>query len=243
MKTFALKARLPAAQGALKFWGVLSLAVLAGSAAVAQAPAGGAPLSINTAFVKLFGTAGAFTAKVEARAFDQSEKETVRMPMDFALLEGKVRIEINVAQVQAKNLPASAVAKLKQAGMDHVISVFRPDKGTTYVLYPGTQSYLSMPLSKGEGETIEKGLTLEKNALGKETIEGHACVKNKVVVKNDQWPVLRAITWNAADLKDFPLQIEIKEKQSTVRMRFTQVRFAKPDAQQFDLPASYSLMK
>jgi len=26
-------------------------------------------------------------------------------------------------------------------------------------------------------------------------------------------------------------------------MRFTQVRFAKPDAQQFDLPASYSLMK
>ena len=37
-------------------------------------------------------------------------------------------------------------------------------------------------------------------------------MKNKVVVKNDKGPVLEAVTWNAADLKDFPLQIEMKEK-------------------------------
>ena len=49
-------------------------------------------------------------------------------------------------------------------------------------------------------------------------------MKNKVVVKNDQGPVLEAVTWNAADLKDFPLQIEMKEKGNTVRMRFTQVQ-------------------
>ena len=54
---------------------------------------------------------------------------------------------------------------------------------------------------------------------------------------------LEAVTWNAADLKDFPLQIEMKEKDNTVRMRFTQVRFVKPDAKQFDLPATYGLMK
>lgn len=240
MKIIGLKARLPVA---LKFCVILSLVVLAGSAAVAQAPAAGAPMSINTAFVKLFGTAGAFTAKAEAQVFDQHQQETVRMPMGFALLDGKVRVEINLAQMQAKDLPASAVAKLKQAGMDHIISLFRPDKKTTYVLYPGTQSYLSLPLSKGEGEAVDNGLTLEKSALGKETIDGHACVKNKVVVRSDQWPVLRAVTWNAADLKDFPVQIELTERQARVRMRFTQVRFTKPDAQQFDPPANYSLMK
>jgi hypothetical protein len=234
MKTLTLKAR---------FLTALSLVLLSGSAAVAQVLSAGGPSGINAAFVKLFGTVGAFTAKVEATVLDQSQTEKVRMPLDFAASEGKVRIEINLAQMQSKDLPADTIAKLKQAGMDRVISLFRPDKKTTYVLYPGTQSYLSMPFSKGEAEAFEKGLKLEKAALGKETLDGHACVKNRVVVKNDQAPVLQAITWNAADLKDFPVQIEMKEKQDTVRMRFTQIRFVKADPQQFNLPAAYSLMK
>ena len=145
--------------------------------------------------------------------------------------------------MQSKDLPASTLPSLKQAGMDRIISVFRPDKKTTYVMYPGVQSYLSIPLAKGEAEASEKGLKLEKTPLGKETIDGHACVKNKVVVKDDKGPVFEAVTWNAADLKDFPLQIEMKEKQNTVRMHFTQVQFVKPDAKQFDLPANYGPMK
>jgi hypothetical protein len=234
MKLFALKARLSV---------TLSLAVVAGSATFAQAPSGGSPTSINTAFVKLFGTVGAFTAKAEAQVFDRSQKETVRMPMDFALLDGKVRLEIDMAQMQAKDLPPNTLAALKQAGMDRVISIFRPDKKTNYVLYPSIQSYSGVPFDKGEAEVSEKSLTLEKTALGKYTIDGHACVQNKVVVKNGQTPVFEAVTWNAADLKDFPLQIEIREKLTTVRMRFNQVRLVKLDAQQFDVPAKYSLVQ
>jgi hypothetical protein len=234
MNIFALKARLPVA---------LSLAVLAASAAVAQAPSGGAPTSINSAFVKLFGTTGPFTAKVEAQVLDPSQKETVRLPMDFALLDGKVRLEIDLARMQGKDLPASTITGLKERGMDRVISVFRPDKKATYVMYPGIQSYATVPVPKAEAEVSEKSLKLEKTALGNETIAGHACVKNKAVVKNGQAPVFEAVTWNAADLKDFPLQIEIRDKRSTVRMLFTQVRFTKPDAKQFDPPANYGPMK
>jgi hypothetical protein len=68
-------------------------------------------------------------------------------------------------------------------------------------------------------------------------------VKNKVTIRNDKGAVLEAITWNAADLKDFPLQIEMKEKGNTVRMHFTQLQFTKPDPQQFDVPPAYGLMK
>ena len=234
MKRFALMARLPTA---------LSLVLLIGAVAVAQVPSAGPPGGINTAFVKLFGSVGPFTAKVETLVLDPSQQEKVRMPMDFTAFEGKVRLEINLAQMQSKDLPAGTIARLKQAGMDRVISLFRPDKKTTYVLYPGTQSYLSMPLAKGEAEAFEKGLKLEKSALGRETIDGHACVKNKVVVKNNQGPVLQAVTWNAADLKDFPVQIQMKEGQDAVRMRFTQIRFVKADPEQFNLPPTYSLMK
>ena len=71
MNILTSKVRLPMA---------LSLLVLAGGAAVAQAPSGGSPTSIITAFVKLFGTAGAFTAKAEARVLDPSPFETGQAP-------------------------------------------------------------------------------------------------------------------------------------------------------------------
>lgn len=234
MKILTLKARIPVA---------LFLVLLSGSAAVAQAPSTGTPTAINTAFVKLFGAVGSFTAKVNTQVLDPYQKEVVRLLMDFATFEGKVRIEINLAQMQSKDLPPSKIAELKESGMERIISLFRPDKKVTYVVYPGIQSYQTIPLAKEDTDAFEKGLKLEKTALGKETLDGHDCVKYKVVVKDTNGPVLQAVTWNAADLKDFPLQIEMKEKINTVRMHFTQLRFTKPDPQQFDVPAAYGLMK
>jgi hypothetical protein len=234
MKILTLKARLPI---------TLFLVLLSGSAAIAQAPSTGTPTAINTAFVKLFGAVGSFTAKVDTQVLDPYQKEVVRLLMDFAAFEGKVRIEINLAQMQSKDLPPSKIAELKESGMERIISLFRPDKKVTYVVYPGIQSYQTIPLAKEDNDAFEKGLKLEKTALGKEALDGHDCVKYKVVVKDTNGPVLQAVTWNAADLKDFPLQIEMKEKINTVRMHFTQLRFTKPDPQQFNVPAAYGLMK
>lgn len=221
----------------------LLVLMLAGSAVVAQAPAGGTPTSVNTAFVKLFGAVGAFTAKVDTQVFDAYQQQKVRLTMDFAVSDGKVRMEISLAQMQSKDLPPSKVAELKESGMQRIISLFRPDKKVTYIVYPGTQSYLSMPLAKEDIEAFEKGLKLEKSPLGKESMDSHDCVKNKVVVSDAKGPVLQAVTWNAADLKDFPLQIEMKEKGNTVRMHFTQLSFTKRDAKEFDVPPAYGLMK
>jgi hypothetical protein len=222
---------------------VLVLFLLLGHAALAQVPLAGSGTGINVAFTKLFGTNSAFTAKVETQVIDPYQQPVVRMPMDFAALNGKVRLDINLAQVQSKDFPAATLAQLKQAGWDRLVSVFRPDKKTNYIIYPGVQSYQEVALVKGEADAFEKGLKLEKNSLGKDTVDGHPCVKNKVIISNGKAPVFEALTWNATDLKDFPLRIEIKEKVNTVRMHFSQVRFVKPDAKQFEIPAGYSRMK
>jgi hypothetical protein len=229
----------------LKTWFLTGLPVVLLSAhpALAQVSGPGAPTGVNAAFVKLFGNLSTFTAKVETRVTDSYQRELVRMPMEFAALDSKVRLEINLAQIQSKDFTPTMLATLKQAGMDRMISVFRPDKKATYLIYPGVQSYQELPIAKGEAEAFEKGLTLEKSPLGKETIDGHACVKNKVTVKGGKGAVLEAVTWNATDLKDFPLQIEMKEKGNTMRMDFTQVLFVKPNAKQFDVPPTYGKMK
>jgi len=193
--------------------------------------------------MKLFGAYPAWTAKVEVQVLDAAQRETVRMPVDWAVLDGKARLEVDMEQMKSKDIPAGTIAGWKQAGMSRVVSVFRPDKKTTYVLYPGVQTYMNLPLAPAEAEALEKGLKVEKTALGKETVDGHACLKTRVVVKGSKGPVLEATVWNATDLKDFPVQVEMKEKKSAVRMRFTQVRFVKTEAGQFDVPAKYSLMK
>jgi len=219
---------------------LLALILAAHHAASAELPTAGSPTGINAAFVMLFGDVAAFSARLDTQVLDKSGNEWLRMPMDFAVLDKKVRMDINLEQSTSRDMPASTITSLKQSGMDRMVSIFRPDKKATFVLYPVTRRYLTLPLAKGETEAMEKGLMLEKTVLGKETIDGHACVKNQVVVKNKQGPVLQATTWNAADLKDLPIQIQTKEKDTTVIMRFRQVQFAKPDLKQFEVPADYT---
>ena len=92
MKILTFKAQFPVA---------LLVVLLSANAAVARAPATGTPTSINTAFVKLFGAVGAFTAKVDTQMLDAYQREAVKLVMDFAASEGKVRIEINLGQMQS----------------------------------------------------------------------------------------------------------------------------------------------
>ena len=217
--------------------------LLGGAAAIAQVPAAGSAMGVDAAFLKLFGAVTTFTARADTQVFDETQKETVRMPIQWAALDSKVRLEVDLEQMTSKDMSPSTLASLKQAGMTRIVSVFRPDKQCTFVIYPGVQSYLSIPLAKGESEALEKALKVERTPAGNETIDGHACVKNKVIVRGEKGAALEAVTWNAADLKDFPVQIEMKAKQSTVRIRFTQVKLVSVDSKQFELPTNYGQMK
>jgi hypothetical protein len=223
---------------------LLALALLlTGAAATAQIPAAGSATGVNAAFMKLFGGTTAFAAHAETQVFDATQKETVRMPIDWTAQDGKVRLDLNLELMSGKDMTPATLAQLKQAGMSRIVSIFRPDKQCTYVIYPGVQSYLNIPLARGESEALQKGFRLTKTPLGKETLDGHPCVKNTVTVTGDKGTVLQATTWNATDLKDFPIQIEMKQKQDTVRIRFSQVRLTRAESKQFDLPTNYGLMK
>jgi hypothetical protein len=220
-----------------------SISLLAGTSGWAQMPTTGSGTGVNAAFVKLIGSVGPFTAKVETRVLDRSQNQLVRMPMDFTFLEGKVRLDMDLSKAESKDFTPAILAKLKQSGMDHFFSIFRPDKKVTYLVYPGVQSYQEMAQSPAETEAAEKGLKVEKTALGKDTLDGHACTKSKVIVKGSKGTLLNAVAWNATDLKDFPILVEMKEDDKTVRMHFTDLRFVKPEAKQFEVPAGYGRMQ
>ncbi len=218
---------------------VLSTILLTALTVRAQMP-GGPPTGMSAALTKLFGDIKAFTAKAEVQVLDDAQKEKVSLPMDFAMLDNNVRVEMDLTQMKNKDMPPGAADSLKQMGMSQIVSLIRPDKKAIYVIYPGQKSVLNMPMSPEDAAAAQKTPSLQKTALGKETVAGHACVKNKVVITDDKGKTLEATTWNAADLKDFPVQIQTKESQNTSIVRFTDVQFTKPDASQFEVPAGYT---
>jgi hypothetical protein len=208
----------------------------------AQLP-GGAPGGINSALTKLFGKVTAFSARAEVQVLDKTETEVINTPMDFALLDKKIRVMVDMANMRNKNMPPGAATALKQMGMSQVTSIIRPDQKLIYIIYPDQQCYLTMPLPDENPDKPEKAPKIDKTVLGKETIDGHPCSKNKVIISDDSGQSVEAITWTASDLKDFPIQIQTSEKENTSIMRFRQIQFEKPDDKMFDPPASYTKYK
>lgn len=212
--------------------------IMASFTAPAQLPGGDGSPGVSTAMLKLFGANTAFTARADVQVVAGGGAEQLRSPMTFAVLDGRLRVEIDMAQIRGKELLPAAVASLKPLGMDRVVSLLRPDKKALFIVYPNAQSYVSLPFSKQE-IAADKNLKVEKTVLARETAAGHPCVKHQVVIKSGTNVVLAATTWNASDLKDFPVQIATREKDMTSIMRFDQIQFIRPDAKQFDPPAGF----
>lgn len=221
---------------------VATLLLFTASACLAQLPTPGSAGTLGTDFAtlsKLFGEHTGFSAKSDVRVYDKSQKETTSVAMNFACLDHKSRVEIDITQMKSKDMPAGAAAAVKQMGMDHLITIVLPEKKARYLIFPGLQSYVNTPLTTEETDAFAKNPKLEKTALGKETLDGHACVKNKVTATDDKGAKTEFTVWNATDLKDFPVQIMTKEKDDTVIIRYKEIKLARPDLKQFDVPADF----
>jgi len=220
--------------------GLLGTLLIASLTLHAQLPGGGSPAGMNAALTKLFGDITACSARAEIRVMDLSLTEKVTVPLNFALLDGSVRMEMDLSQMKNKDMPPGMVDSLKQMGLAQVISIFRPDKKIAYAIYPDQKASLAMPLPKDEADAAAKAPKIEKTPLGKETIDNHPCVKTKVKIVDDQGKTMDATAWYATDLKDFPVQIQTNEKEGTTIILFKQVQLTKPSASLFEPPAGYT---
>ena len=190
---------------------------------------------VNSAMIRLFGENAAFTAQAEVRVLNSNRVVWLQMPGVFAAADTKLRVDVDMNLIRSS---AITPAMIKQLGLDRITSVIRPDKKATYLIYPGKKTFVSLPLSAADAQIA--GQKLEKKPLGNETIDGHACVKNVSTVKTAKGAVLlQATTWNAADLKDFPVQIEIKEGGNISVLHFQNINLTKPNTVLFDVPAGF----
>jgi hypothetical protein len=207
--------------------------------AFAQAPAAGgsgAP-GMNAAMIRFFGSNTNFISKAEVRVVDKNQKETTAMTMGFQMLAGKMRVDINMAEVKSKEMSPEFAATMKQMGMDQMSTIMLPEQKQIITIYPGLKSYAIVPMPKDEADAAAMTYKMEKSRAGKETIDGHACEKNNVTLTDSKGGKQHAIVWNATDLKDFPVQMQIPDEDSTLTMKFKDVKLGRPETSQFEAPA------
>jgi len=184
---------------------------------------------------KLFGNNQAFSANLEIQSTDASSNVIV-MPGKLSFDSGKSRFEINMTDVQSKQIPPGAAAQMKTMGLDQLVMVARADKKVAYLVYPGMQSYVETALSDAAPAGTNGDYKVDTTELGKETVDGHPCVKNKTVVAGKDGDKQEFTVWNATDLKKFPLKIQT----SDTTMLFKNVSFAKPAGSAFESPTGYT---
>ncbi len=205
------------------------------------AQSGGLPggPKLDGAMVKLFGTNATFTATLESQIKKKSDDDLITLPGKMAFDAGKARFEMNLSEAKGLKMPPGAAEQMKAMGFDQLITLSLPDKKSTYLIYPGLQSYVANPQAAAQTGTNDTS-KIETTALGNETVDGRPCVKNKVVVTDDKGAKKEFTVWNATDLKNFPVKIFHAEAEMEVTMVFKDISLAKPDASAFDLPAGYT---
>ncbi len=210
------------------------------TSASAQPGMGGGPgrntPQINAAMAKLFGDNQAFSANIDMSI--KMRNDTMSLPGKIAFDNLKSRFEMNLSDAKGGSFPPGMADQMKSMGMDRMVVISRPDQKSTYMVYPGLRAYAPMPEASTTSTNIDD-FKVEITKLGEETVEGQACVKNKVVVTDEKGKPHESTVWNAKDMKNFPVKIQTVEQGSDVTLVFKNVKLAKPEASQFEPPAGY----
>jgi hypothetical protein len=195
-------------------------------------------LRLGGSMKKLFGDQASFTADLEISTTDET-KDTMVIPGKMAALDGKARMEMDLARMKSARMPAGAAEQMKMIGMDKMVMISRPDKKVSYQVYPGLQAYVENVMQEGDETKPASDYAVQFTEQGKETMAGHPCVKNKAVVtdQKDKEKKFEFMVWNATDLKNFPVKILMQDKGSEVVMAFDNVKFDKPATAQFEPPS------
>jgi hypothetical protein len=216
---------------------VLSSVLLSFILALVQAQPGSMPApSLDGAVAKIFGNNKAYSGTLEFQ-FTDSTGKAMSMQGKIAYLDGNARYDWDMSEMMGKLGPGSA-EKMKQMGMDKMTLIQLTDKGTAYIIYPNMKAYASQPTPKSK--TAATDYKMETTKLGDETIDGHDCVKNKVVVTGPDGAPHEFTAWNATDLKEFPLKLQMTSgKGEPIVLHYTDVKLETPDAALFEPPADF----
>jgi len=216
---------------------LISFIVLPALAQLGRPGMGGPPKGANLSgrLSKLFGDHPGFSATMEIQTAITSD-ENVTYPGKVAFADGNSRFEMDATK--AKGIGVGNVAAQMQAmGMDKMIVISRPDNKLSYMILPGLKAYAEIPLKDSDVVKSQDQFKIESTEVAREKVDDHDCVKNRVVISDNEGNKHQLTAWNATDLNKFPVKIEQTEGGSLTTILFKDIKLTKPEANLFDPPS------
>lgn len=231
----------------MKAWRVYTVVAVAAFLTVptgyAQRMFGAGPRDFGSAdMAKIFGNNQAFTATATISIADAQHGAPMEMDASYAFLKGNLRTDIDMSSMKGAKMPPQAMAQMKQMGMDRAVNIYRGDKKVMYLVYPGLKSYteITPPQATPADKTEPKEPKIDVTEIGKDTVDGHPTVKNKITFTADDGTQHEILAWQATDLNNFPIKTEMHEGGAAITTHFSDVKLSAPDASLFDPPSDFT---
>lgn len=199
---------------------------------------GSGSTGVSASLLRLFGTNNNFTAQAELQVLGADNKEIIATPMGFTLAGNKIRVEVDLNRIRNR-IPTDDLAEMRPLGLDQVVSVIRPETRTNLIIFPKLRAFVKLHMPANEAAAFLRRAKMERTTLGKEKMEGYACLKQRVVITDDDGQKSEATVWTATDLRNFPVCVATREKEGTAVIRFRKIQFMAAPTSQFEPPTGF----
>lgn len=193
----------------------------------------------NIAFLRIFDQHKAFSATADMNITEAGQKDSMSVTFALALSDVNVRFEVDLANAKGSMISPEVVTQMKAAGMDRVISIMRMDKKRLYIIYPGLKSYADVAIPDQSAQSLGKSLKADRKPVGKEKVGQHSCTKVALTITDDKGRKQPITSWEASDLKGFPVQAQMTENGQNILVKMRDVKLTRPEAKLFEPPAGY----
>ncbi len=221
-----------------QWFGICALALLFSGAVRAQESGASVfPVDPIALLKHLLGPNAVFTATGQVSGEGPNDTDNFHMDTSYALLHDQLRTETDLGKLRSRNACDIAQGRLQEMGMDDTVMIILPELKMSYVVYPRAHAYIETPLTWRE--RLKEIFDVRKTDIGPDTVDGHPCLKSRLLVTNATGDETEVLVWAAIDLNRFPIQLHIDIGRASFNLLFQNVRLDQPDIALFEPPVEY----
>jgi hypothetical protein len=177
---------------------------------------------------KIFGNNQAFTATADISITDAQHGPPMAMEASYAFLKGNLRTDIDMTSMKGTTNAAASHRPDETDGHGSGREHLSWRQEVMYLVYPGLKSYteITPPQAPQTDKTEPKEPKVDVTQIGKDTVDGHPCVENKITFTADDGTQHEMLAWQATDLNNFPIKTEMQANGATITTHFSNVKLS-----------------
>ena len=189
---------------------------------------GTSPADVFRELAVLFGADAAFSARIDV-VRESGTRPTLRQRLTYRLAPGRLRVDEDINETTG--MPGDG-ARQKEKGIDLQTRIVQLEPPMTYMIFPNVTAYAAY------ADPSPASVQVERSPLGEETVDGVACLKHRILLK-EAGETAEVTLWTRKDDPRIPVKLHETTHEETTAT-FRDVKWETPPAAVFEVPKDYA---